>query len=1424
METGTSREYRRYGDMFTDRVAVMNRFNQVINASGNPVAYRGTITQANYNAILWLIEQMYLPRFAAATNHPNHADRYAGRQEMRLQLLTSVRESTSSNPLVTVANLNSWLSDDDIEVVQQIVLWQFTNADRPGNTSVVLRDGSIIENTLHIGMGTGNISGSHPNTAIAMRMLYDYLMAGARGVADGTRPFPLPRPEVTPEITLGNTSPTMEPRTVGPQPQWLVGPFSLVGTNLDSANITFANPFGTLRATANGSWTDVPNIPIGSGSGQARIVNANLETIAPNLQDMINEGQFFLMVPIIPGMSRDNITQFELEINYSYSFFRVRSACYYDVDLPLTVPQEQPVLIVDKERVAGSGRDNLRTPLPTAPDGSFNLRIRKFDNDDELIRENPATFSVQMLEPRTGEWNNQETNIDGILNLPPIEIQNNNETFIFRITENIPPTGYIGLANPFYVRVRTTLNQDGTARIVQDVMSGTSRTGPWANNNVAGVAVGNDGNIVLIDVVNEPEEKVFDLALRKFISSRIREGEAPFTPQGRVPQVSLTPGFSFGTGQNVISDLTYEHLKTPMPVRTGDTVIYTIRIFNEGNVAGSATEITDWLPSGVEFLPSHPINIQYEWVLTTNTMPDRDGNIWTAVRTNYHENTVLAPFDLDGARRDGEIRLGEHLDYKDVRIAVRVIATPGSDTRILRNVAEISEDDNEYDLTDRDSTPGDIRDRDSFDPHNPDRRPWHPERRPAWYDDEDYEDLVLEPAKFDLALRKFIHNVNGDREPGREPVVTLPERFGFGTGANVVTDLRYDHSKEPVLVRTGDRVVYTIRIFNEGNVAGTASEITDWLPAGTRLVPASESTINAHFGWVASPGDTLTDPNGHIWTAVRTTYHENTVLPAFDLEDAIIRGIRLGQNLHYKDVQIEVQVIATESGRTLRNVAEISEDDNEYDLTDRDSRPDNIDRPFNPWRPPGRPNWEDDEDWEELVLGVFDLALRKFITHVGRDGQYNRVEPSREPVVTMPSNFGHGPGLNSTLRYEHPKREEPVSVANGNIVIYTIRVYNEGTMAGFAAEIRDDLPAGLVFLPDHAINQRYEWNLYTVERNADGTVRSQNRTTNLAQATEARTRFLSHDQNGEAIRGTQTERNNLMQPFDPTQPIRQPNSAAPNNSAPWNPDFRDVRIAFQIDERAIPEGNTDRIIRNVAEITESQDEDGNDIDDWDSTPDNDIHPEDDQDSEYVYVKYFDLALVKFVSATRVTVDGATVTRNYAKPSDDPWSEFLVRIPLTRDQIRRAHIEVEYTIRVTNVGELAGTASEITDRFQNARMEFLYNHATNIRYGWELTSDNTIVTRFLEDEVIQPGESRDVQVVMRWRNSGDNLLRIQNISFISEYDNDYDAPDIDRKNEEDDAWVVLTPPEGGAEVIIPVMGSVVTILVVGMFFIKRYVLV
>ena len=43
---------------------------------------------------------------------------------------------------------------------------------------------------------------------------------------------------------------------------------------------------------------------------------------------------------------------------------------------------------------------------------------------------------------------------------------------------------------------------------------------------------------------------------------------------------------------------------------------------------------------------------------------------------------------------------------------------------------------------------------------------------------------------------------------------------------------------------------------------------------------------------------------------------------------------------------------------------------------------------------------------------------------------------------------------------------------------YTIRVYNEGSQDGYADEIKDNIPEGITFLPQHETNIEYEWKMY----------------------------------------------------------------------------------------------------------------------------------------------------------------------------------------------------------------------------------------------------------------------------------------------------------------------------------------------------------
>ena len=60
----------------------------------------------------------------------------------------------------------------------------------------------------------------------------------------------------------------------------------------------------------------------------------------------------------------------------------------------------------------------------------------------------------------------------------------------------------------------------------------------------------------------------------------------------------------------------------------------------------------------------------------------------------------------------------------------------------------------------------------------------------------------------------------------------------------------------------------------------------------------------------------------------------------------------------------------------------------------------------------------------------------------------------------------------TTAIYNHTK--EPVLVQPNNIVVYMLRVYNEGDIDGYAAEIKDHLPPYLEYV-DGEFNDQYGW-------------------------------------------------------------------------------------------------------------------------------------------------------------------------------------------------------------------------------------------------------------------------------------------------------------------------------------------------------------
>ena len=908
--------------------------------------------------------------------------------------------------------------------------------------------------------------------------------------------------------------------------------------------------------------------------------------------------------------------------------------------------------------------------------------------------------------------------------------------------------------------------------------------------------------------------KKFDLALRKFVTSINGEDI------NRIPTL---------TGNTIVEDTTAEkrHSKTPIQVAKGDIVIYTIRIYNEGDIAGTASIVTDFLPDGLDYVTDSTTNTNNGWIYDSATRK---------ITTDILAGETIEPVGKNWEHLDDLDSNNNPIYYRDIKVECKVNASATNNN--LKNVAEITSDTgNDVDSTPNENTPS---------PEDYGTPSTSPNGR-GYEDDDDYENLKL--VELDLALRKFITRVadnadmTGATEYNRAPVPTDLDKLYNDEN---VTTATYNHTKQPLKVKAGDYVEYTLRVFNEGSMDAYAREITDHLPEYLEYVHCEQNDTT--YKWVVSEDG----------RTVKTEYLKDTKLNALN---AVFMAGGLGTDMtsYYLDSTSKLQAnelkiickvkdnVPLEKYQT--NIAEISkygDKDNTPLDVDRDSKtpegnggvvlPEDLPNYKQDEIDSGKsyiPGQQDDDDFEKVYVPNFDLALRKFITKVEkvnedntRKDRYTKADyDARVPQISQESYENLINGRTTTLKYSHSK--EPMDTVKNDIVTYTIRVYNEGSIDGYASVITDDIPEGVEFLPEDPTNVTYRWKMFaelpegaTAEAgremvelniNEDSEIKRYVETTDVSKAKIIRTDYLSRE-NG--------ARENLIKALD-----------TKNGLSDTNPDYRDVQVAFKVTE----DYGSDRIIINYAQI--SKDDNDYDIPDRDSTPDKWIKDEDDQDIEKIKVPQFDLALRKWVTQAIVTENGqTTVTETGHQPFDDP--EEVVKVELHRKKLSNVTVKFRYSIRVYNdgynketgealPGYIAGYAKEVKDHIPEG-LKFLPEDNPD----WKDEGNNIITTRKLENTLLKQGEFADVEVVLTWINGNDNLGLKINYAEISEDYNDWGVPDKDstpdnmkeKHEDDDDEAPVILSVSTGVETTYFILGLTVLITIAGgVALIKKYVM-
>ena len=667
-------------------------------------------------------------------------------------------------------------------------------------------------------------------------------------------------------------------------------------------------------------------------------------------------------------------------------------------------------------------------------EGSYNLQIVKVDSNDEKVVLEGAEFKVTMPD---GSSRTETTNESGYIDIGKIDIKNVQEKDLITIEETKAPTGYNGIQGKIIVEVEKQENNG--------IYSLKNATVSEENANVE-----IDGENIFVYVKNTKIIE-FDLALRKFIiavssDENIDEEEYLKNNDGsytREPVVDTSLLNTTDSNGNKITTAIYNHTKEPVLVEKGNYIVYMIRVYNEGDIAGYASEIKDHLPPYLEFVDNE-FNSEYGWEVS------EDGR---TVTTRYLENSLI-----NATEKNEE---GAYvLSYLEIPIMCKIVDSAPQNENIT-NIADITEyqDEDKKPVEDRDSQEDNVElPEDEELPNYKDEEKG--EYVPGQQDDDDFEKIIIREKEFDLALRKFIIAISNDEEISdseyltntdgsytRAPVVDTSLLNTTDENGNMITTAIYNHTKEPLMVKVNDYVIYMLRVYNEGEVDGYASEIKDHLPPYLEFV---DNEFNSEYGWeVSEDGRTVT-----------TRYLENSLIDAAEKNE---EGTYV---LSYVEVPIMCRITDdAPTSENITNIADITEyqDENKNPTTDRDSQEDNVELPEDDELPGYKdeeegeyiPGQQDDDDFEKVIIKEFDLSLRKWVT------QAIVIDDKGETITET----GHQP-------YDDPEEIVKVEIYRKSIndvtvkFRYKIRVTNEGEIEGYAKEITDYVPEGLRFLPE----------------------------------------------------------------------------------------------------------------------------------------------------------------------------------------------------------------------------------------------------------------------------------------------------------------------------------------------------------------------
>lgn len=202
----------------------------------------------------------------------------------------------------------------------------------------------------------------------------------------------------------------------------------------------------------------------------------------------------------------------------------------------------------------------------------------------------------------------------------------------------------------------------------------------------------------------------------------------------------------------------------------------------------------------------------------------------------------------------------------------------------------------------------------------------------------------------------------------------------------------------------------------------------------------------------------------------------------------------------------------------------------------------------------------------------------------------------------------------------------------------------------------------------------------------------------------------------------------------------------------------------------------------------------------------------------IKIQEFDMSLSKIVN--KIIVQNSQGTKEYNYGND------YAKLDINGKYLNGTVVLVEYKIIIKNEGELAGKVKKIVD-YVPKDMTF----STEMNNTWIQDSDGNLYNTELKSLEIEPGETKEITLILRKKMTEDNTGIINNTAEIVETENvenvkDKDSTPNNKVQGEDDmsSANVLIGVRTGEEVIQITLGLVILIiLAVGIYLINKEVL-